>query len=369
METNQSYPLLLKIANIFIALLALFYVLYIGQSIILPLVYAAIFAILLNPMVNWLCAKKVNRVVAITIVLILTILVSIGVIYYISSQLIVFGETFPQFKEKFGLFTKEFFRWVSQTFGVRTTKINAWVEQVKSQGYDNSTMVIGQTLSTIGSMLAIVFLVPVYIFMMLFYKPLLLDFMSQLFSRDKHSTVVEVLNATKSLIQNYLVGLILEVIIVAVMNVTALLMLGVEYAVLLGIIGALLNMIPYIGGLVAIALPVLVALATQSPATAGLVIVAYTVIQLIDNNVIMPKVVASKVKINALVSIIVVLIGGALWGIPGMFLSIPLTAIIKVIFDRIEALQPWGFLLGDTMPPIGKTIFYFRQKGKKVKEE
>lgn len=369
METNQSYPLLLKIANIFIALLALFYVLYIGQSIILPLVYAAIFAILLNPMVNWLSARKVNRVVGITIVLILTILVSIGVIYYISSQLIVFGETFPQFKEKFGLLTKEFFRWVSQTFGVRTTKINEWIEQVKSQGYDNSTLVIGQTLSTLTSMFAIVFLVPVYIFMMLFYKPLLLDFMGQLFSRDKHGTVVEVLNATKSLIQSYLVGLILEVIIVAVMNVTALLMLGVEYAVLLGIIGALLNMIPYIGGLVAIAMPVLVALATQSPATAGLVIVAYSVIQLIDNNVIMPKVVASKVKINALVSIIVVLIGGALWGIPGMFLSIPLTAIIKVIFDRIEPLQPWGFLLGDTMPPIGKTIFYFRQKGKKVKEE
>ena len=160
----------------------------------------------------------------------------------------------------------------------------------------------------------------------------------------------------------------MEVVIIAVMNSVALFILGVEYFILLGIIGALLNMIPYIGGIVAIALPVLVALATQSPATAGLVIVAYIIIQLIDNNFIMPTIVASKVKINALMSIVVVLIGGALWGIPGMFLAIPLTAIAKVIFDRIEPLQPWGFLLGDTMPEIGKTIFYFRKKGKKARE-
>ena len=366
---NQEYPLYIRVANIFIAIMALFYVLYIGQSIILPLVYAAIFAILLNPMVNWLIAKKMNRALAIFIILSLATIVSIGILYFISSQIMVFGETFPQFKVQFGQLMKEFFAWISHTFNVKTTKINAWVEQVKSQGLDNSTVVIGQTLSTIGSVLAIIFLVPVYIFMMLFYKPLLLDFMGQLFHRDKHGAVVEVLAATKSLIQSYLVGLILEVIIVAIMNITALMILGVEYAVLLGLIGALLNMIPYIGGLVAISLPVLVALATQSPATAGLVVVAYIIIQLIDNNIVMPKVVASKVKINALVSIVVVLIGGAIWGIPGMFLSIPLTAIIKVIFDRIEHLQPWGFLLGDTMPPIGKTIFYFRQKGKKVKVE
>lgn len=94
---------------------------------------------------------------------------------------------------------------------------------------------------------------------------------------------------------------------------------------------------------------------------------AYIIIQLIDNNFVVPMIVASKVKINALISIIVVLIGGAIWGIPGMFLSIPLTAIVKVVFDRIESLKPWGFLLGDTIPPIGKTIFYFRQEKKKTK--
>ncbi len=366
-NNDSSYPLYIKLANIAIAIFILFYVLYIGQAVILPIVYAAIFAILLNPVVNWLCTKHINRVVAILLAVLLSLIVVSGVVYFIVSQLADFSETMPQFKEKFGLLIKQCYEWFSDTFNVKTKKIYAWVEQAKTQGMDNSTTLIGSTLSSIGSLLAIVFLVPVYIFMFLFYKPLLLDFIRQLFDREKHRAVVEVLTETKILIQRYLTGLMLELVIVATLNVTALMVIGVEYAVLLGIIGAMLNIIPYIGGIVAISIPTLVALATQSPEAAGWVVVAYIVIQLIDNNFVVPMVVASKVKINALISIIVVLIGGAIWGIPGMFLSIPLTAIVKVIFDRIEPLQPWGFLLGDTMPPIGKTIFYFRKERKKPK--
>ena len=131
--------------------------------------------------------------------------------------------------------------------------------------------------------------------------------------------------------------------------------LGIEYAILLGIIGALLNVIPYIGGLVAVALPMMVALATKPTAWYTVyVLISYYIIQLIDNHYIIPKIVASKVKINALFAIIVVLAGNALWGIPGMFLSIPVLAIVKLIFDHIEPLKPWGFLLGDTMPPLLK---------------
>jgi len=90
------------------------------------------------------------------------------------------------------------------------------------------------------------------------------------------------------------------------------------------------------------------------------VLILYTVIQFIDNNYIVPKIIGSKVKINALVAIIAVICGGALWGIAGMFLSLPLIAIAKLIFDRIEPLKPWGFLLGDTMPEI--SLFKLKRK-------
>lgn len=90
--------------------------------------------------------------------------------------------------------------------------------------------------------------------------------------------------------------------------------IGIDYAILLGVIDALLNMIPYIGGLVAISLPMLMAIATRSPTAALLVFVVYLAVQFGDNNYIVPRVVASRVKLNALVSIVMVLVGGALWG-------------------------------------------------------
>jgi len=150
------------------------------------------------------------------------------------------------------------------------------------------------------------------------------------------------------------VGLLIEGLIVATLNSISLLIIGIDYAILLGLIGAILNVIPYIGGIIAVALPMIIALVTKSPTYALLVMAAYILIQFIDNHYLIPKIVASKVQINALVSVIVVLLGGALWGVPGMFLSIPLTAIIKVIFDHIEPLKPWGFLLGNNVPEAQK---------------
>jgi predicted PurR-regulated permease PerM len=198
-------------------------------------------------------------------------------------------------------------------------------------------------------------LIPVYTFIILFYHPLLIDFIHRVFVSSDQKQVSSIVTKTKNVVQSYLIGLVIEGVIVATLNSAGLLILGIEYAILIGIIGAVLNVIPYIGGIVAVALPMMVAIATKSSSWYALYVLAiYYFIQLIDNNFIVPFIVSSKVRINALFSIIAVLVGYALWGIPGMFLSIPLLAIIKVIFDHIESLKPWGFLLGDTMPPIIK---------------
>ena len=136
--------------------------------------------------------------------------------------------------------------------------------------------------------------------------------------------------------------------------------LGINYAILLGIVGAILNIIPYLGGVIAVVLFMVIALVTKSPIYVVYVIVLYTAIQLIDNNYIVPKIIGSKVKLNALISIVSVIAGAAIWGIPGMFLSIPLLAIVKLVLDRIEGLKPWGYLLGDDMPPLIKLKKIFR---------
>ena len=185
---------------------------------------------------------------------------------------------------------------------------------------------------------------------------------AQLFPTHQYETIADVLTKTKKLIQNYLVGLCFEAGIVAIMISIALMILGIDYAILLGIIGAMLNVIPYIGGITSALIPMVLALVTKEPVYALYVLIAFAIIQFIDNNILVPKIVASQVKVNALISIIAVFIGGAIWGVAGMFVSLPMVAIVKVIFDAIEPMKPWGFLIGDTMPESQSTIFNFIKK-------
>jgi len=336
--------------------------LYIAQGIIVPLIFAIIIAILLQPIVNFLVCRRINRVIAIIITLLLTILIIAAFGAFLFSQASRFSESWPQLVEKFTIILNETISWASGYFDIDPKKIHEWMIKTKSELINTSGAAIGKTLVNIGSGIVILFLIPVYIFMILFYQPLLLDFIRKVFATNHQSQVSEIVGKTKTVIQRYLIGLVIEFMMVAILNSTALLILGIDYAILLGIIGGLLNVIPYIGGLVAVALPMMIAVATKSTAWYALyVLAAYYFIQLVDNNYIVPKIVASKVKINALFSIIVVLAGNALWGIPGMFLSIPLLAIVKLIFDHIEPLKPWGFLLGDTMPSILKINPIFKK--------
>jgi predicted PurR-regulated permease PerM len=350
-----NFPFYAKTTIVLIGFFVLLSMLYIARGIIVPLVFAIILAILLHPVVNFFLRFKMNRVIAIIITLLLTILVIAGLGAFFFSQANRFSESWPVLVDKFTVLLNQTVTWASGYFDINPQKIDAWLLKTKGELINTSGASIGQTLVNVGGGVVILFLIPVYIFMILFYQPLLLEFIRRVFAKSNPSQVNEIVTQTKTVIQRYLIGLVIEAVIVATLNSTALLILGIDYAIMLGIIGALLNVIPYIGGIVAVALPMMIAVATKSTAWyAVYVLIAYYIIQLIDNNYIVPKLVASKVKINALFSIMVVLAGNALWGIPGMFLSIPLLAIVKVIFDHIETLKPWGFLLGDTMPSLLK---------------
>ena len=364
-NSNNILPFYAK-ATIFLAgLFVLVGMLYIAQSIIIPIIFAIIIAILLQPVVDFLTRLKINRVVAIAITLLVTILLLVALGAFLVSQLTRFSESWPLLVERFTQILNQSITWIAGNFDINQQKIEEWILTTKNDLIHTSGTAIGQTLVNMGTSLVIIFLVPVYIFMILYYQPLLMDFIGKLAAKNHKLQVREIVTQSKTVIQRYLVGLVIEAAIVATLDATALFILGIEYAILLGILGALLNVIPYIGGLVAVALPMMIAIATKSSAWYALyVLAAYYFIQLVDNNYIVPKIVASKVKINALFSIIVVIAGNALWGIPGMFLSIPILAIMKLIFDHIEPLKPWGFLLGDTMPgslkivPILKKIIH-----------
>ena len=358
-------PLYAKVTIFLVGLIALVAILYIGKSIIVPVVFSTILAILLHPFVNFLVRLKINRVLAITITLLLTFVLLFAFGALIISQANRFSESWPVLVEKFTTMLNQNISDAADYFNKDPQKIHEWITKTQGEIINTSTASLGQTLVILGNGLVVLFLIPVYIFLILFYQPILLEFIHRLFGITNRSQISEIASKIKNVIQQYLIGLIVEAAMVAAMDTAALLILGIEYALILGIFGALLNMIPYLGGLVAVAMPMMVAIVTKtSPIYAIYVLVAYYIIQLIDNNYIVPYIVASKVKINALFSIIIVIAGNALWGIPGMFLSIPILAIVKLVCDHIEPLKPVGFLLGDTMPPIIKIPLLLKKKKK-----
>lgn len=361
---QKKYPFFFRSTVTLFGIMLFVYMLFVLRSIMVPLAFALMIAILLNPFVNFITSKGVSRVVSIAMALLLTILLVAGLCYFISSQVVKFSDNLPVLQKKFTILFHNLQLWLQNNYSLPLYKQREYIAELG----ESVKPLIGQTLGTVLGTLSMIVLLPIYIFLMLFYKTLILDFLYEVFAEENSDRVSTVLFQTKNAIQSYMVGLLVEAIIVAIMNSVALYLLGVPYALLLGIIGALLNVLPYIGGIIAIALPVLIATVTKDGFSTQIgIIVAYSVIQFIDNNILVPRIVSSQVKINALVSLVIVLLGGAVWGISGMFLSVPFVAVLKIIFDRVDGLRPWGKLLGSEVPVFHKGQLWRRRKRRKEK--
>ncbi|HEX8315567.1 MAG TPA: AI-2E family transporter [Flavisolibacter sp.] len=346
-QKDDDYPFYIKLPAILLGLVLSVWILFVLGDILVPVVFSVLVAVLLNPLYTRF-ENVMPKVPAILLTLLLAIIIIGSLFYFLSTQISVFIESLPLIKQKLSALLVDLQLWSKDKFGINIEKqVTALNAGLSGAGGDMLKNTVGPVLTFIS----VVLLIPTYVFLLLYYKPLILDFLFQIFS-EKHSLrVAEILSQTKSAVQSFMQGLMLETVIVCVLNSVALLIIGVPSAIVIGVIGGILNLIPYIGGLVAIALPVLMVTISHDGFSGQLaVIAAYLVIQFFDNNILMPRVVSSKVQVNALISIIGVLLGGALWGLTGMFLSIPLIGVLKIIFDRVDGLQPWGSLLGTEVP-------------------
>jgi len=358
-------PAYQKLSLIMLGLVAFVYALGQVQPILVPLLFALLLAMLLNPLVNRMTRWRLPRAIAIGVAVLFAMACAFWVSYFILTQAAHFSETLPELRMKITALGDTMRAWVERRTPMAPTAVDDALEKAREGGLKEGSKMVGGALLTMGTIFAFAFLLPVFTFLFLLYKRLLLTFVIKLFP-DEHRVVVEdVLQGSKGVAQHYLVGLLLEAVILATLNYVGLLIIGLQYALLLAVLAAVLNLIPYLGMLTATLLAVIIALATADANTAFWVLVLYSSVQFVDNNFVVPNVVASRVQINALVSIVVVMIGGALWGIPGMFLAIPLTAICKVVFDRVPALEPFGYVLGSDDGSPKKPSLHARWFGSK----
>lgn len=345
---QNNLPLLVRMALILFIVCIVIFGFYIGQDILLPLGFSFLIAILLIPVEQFLRRHKTPRVLAITLSLLLSLVVVIGVVIFISYQVNNFISDAGAVKKNMLDLLDKSQSWISNTFHFSKQQQEQIIQDAQADNSANAKAIAGGALGFLTASLSALALVPVYVFLFMYYKDHLVAFVISLFDTKHAANVAKVVTKIRSLVQKYILGLLTETTCVAVLNCLGLLIIGIPYAILLGVIGALLNLIPYVGGLVAMILTALVTLANSGDVykmTAALGV--YLIVQLIDNNFLVPKVIGSSVRLNALASILAVLIGGAICGVGGMFLSLPFVAICKVIFDNVESLKPWGIMLGD----------------------
>jgi len=359
MPILKKYPFYLRATVILFGLVLISFALANLRGILIPFSFALFLAILLNPLVDRLQKWKIPKVAAIILALVAAIIAIAGLWYFLATQMMHFTDQMPVLQKKTTELMSNLQKYLVREFRIPLSKQNQYISEAQA----GIKPLIGTLLGSFLGTLTTAFLLPVYCFLFLYYKTLILNFLYEIFAEENAQEVSAVLLKVKGAIQSYMYGLVLEGLIVASLNTTALLILGVPYAILLGVLGALLNVLPFIGGALAALLPIIMATITEDGIHTQIAIaISYIVIQFVDNHFLIPYIVSSKVRINALISILAVLLGGAVWGFSGMFLSIPFIGILKIVFDRIPELKPWGKLLGDEIPTLKRSLRPLRKK-------
>jgi len=352
MNEVLKLPFYAKLTVILLGMIAAGFIFYIGKDILIPILMSLLFAILLRPIVNFLNSKlRLPHVLASILSVIFFCLVILGVIWFMSMQISEVVSDVNKIERNLTIHFRNVQQFIKENLHVSQREQQQYINDAAKDSMSKGKELIGSTLLSFTDTLLTMTLIPIYTFLILLYRNHFLKFLGKLFHKNHHAKLIDCLTQIKVAVKSYIVGLILEMIAVSVLTTIGFMIIGVEYAILLGVITGILNLIPYIGILFAMFLSIVASL-TGTPDMSIVigVIVVNIIVQLIDNNVLMPIIVNSKVEINAFVSIFGIIIGGALGGVAGMFLAIPVIAVCKVIFDRISYLEAWGYLLGDDLP-------------------
>lgn len=347
----KELPLTVRRSIELIGICLLGTLLSIGNDIIMPVLMAFFLSIVLLPIYRFLRAKRFPEFLSILLPILFGAVFIAGVIWFFSAQISILAADFPQIQKNVNYHFNNISDWINNKTDFSTQEQIRFLNDQSNKLLTNAGNIIGGAAGSITSAFIFIGLVPIYIYLFLSYKNLLLRFVFVWFEPDQHKKVKEVMKETEIIIKSYLIGLLIQIAYITVLLGGILLILDIKHALLIGVIFALLNLIPYVGALVGNLLGVLLTLtSSQELLPIFTVLGVIAIVQFLDNNILMPRIVGSKVKINAFAAILGVFIAGSLAGVSGMFLALPMVAVLKIIFDRSNIFKPWGILLGDENP-------------------
>jgi predicted PurR-regulated permease PerM len=348
-------PAYLKYVFLLIALALTIWFLQLFKPVLVPILFSALLSFLLLPLCRSLENLKFPRPLAILVCIITIIVVMGAIVWFLSAQLLSFTDEMNNITAKLSDLLMRIQLFLQKKFGVEPRNNAELIRSSLGSLQEQGTKIIGNTISLTTGALSVFGLIPIYIFCMLYYRNHMRQFMFKFISPQNRTHVMKTVGSIQGVVASYITGLITVIIIVSLLNSLGLLIMGVKYAFFFGVFAAILTVIPYIGILIGATLPALFTLVETGSIFDALIVVGiFAFVQFLEGNFITPYITGSKVSINPFAAIVALIIGGEIWGAVGMILSIPLIAIIKVLFDAYSPTEPFGFLLGDISDPNDK---------------
>jgi predicted PurR-regulated permease PerM len=349
-EKNYKYPWFVTYTYALGAVILSLYAMIAAKPLLMPLLFALFFAVLLVPVCNFLERYYFPRFLSALVSIVITISVIAVLAFFLVTQIRGFVADADSFAENLEEMLLSVDTMIVTHLNVEIDLNLDNVAKIVKDYLQENAASLTMSLTGAASTITTVLLMPIFMFLILLFRDMLKTFVRKAFGRgDKamEDKVDAIISRIKALVQQYIAGLLIVIGILAVINSIMLLIIGIDHAIFFGVFAAMLNVIPFIGPIMGSVLPVLYSLITMDSLIYPLIILlSFYIIQLFESNLFTPVIVGSKVSMNALTTLLLILIGAQIWGLAGMILFIPLGAILKVVSDEVDSLKPVGYLLG-----------------------
>lgn len=322
--------------------------LYFGKTVLIPLSFALLISFILYPVCKWMEKKGINATFAIFISIFGILLLFSAVSYLFFLQIIAFSNEWQFFKVKLLETALQISNYVSERFNLSSENQMVFLKNVINSSGTQALLFFQKTIYSLSEAVFYLMIIPVYAVLILYYRQLLVNVLYLVFPSEKKESIREILVETIHTYYSFIKGMGVVYLIVGLLNSIGLAIIGVPHPFLFGFIASILTFIPYVGILISSLLPIAISWITFNSIWYPVgVILVFGLVQALEAYVIFPFAVGGRLKINTLVIIIVVVLGGILWGAAGMILFIPFVSIAKLIAERTKSLKILEVLLGE----------------------
>ncbi len=321
-------------------------ILYYGKVFFTPLLFGLLIAMIMYPACKKMEEKGISRTATIGLVLLFVTLLIGGILWLLEVQVSLFLEKLPLISERLEGSSESISLWFENAFGVSATDQTVFFQRFTENPENNIAKMLNSIFSATMATLVLLLLTPIFSALFLYHRGTFIRFLESIVSREYHVKLHLIVNESILSYFKFAKGTFYVYCIVGILNSIGLLLLGIENAIVYGLLAALMTIIPYIGIFISAAIPVSIAYLTKDSVWYPIGVIAiFTVVQYLEANVIYPKVVGAQLNLSTWATLVGIVLGTIIWGLAGMILITPLLAILKIVSDYIPEWKPINILL------------------------